>query len=233
VAIVQSNYIPWKGYFDLIASVDEFVLFDDVQYTRRDWRNRNKIKTKDGLRWLTVPVEVKGKYFQAIDETRTTGDEWIEEHLAGLHHTYARCRHFKTEWEWIEPLYRSLSGTEHLSVINRRLIEAVCARLSIPTPLRSSRDVPHGDGKNERLIDICLALNAGAYVSGPAARPYIDATLWQKNGVAVFFKSYDGYPIYEQLHGPFEHGVTVLDLLFHTGPDAPHFIRSSPDVVPA
>ena len=80
VAIVQSNYIPWKGYFDLIAAVDEFVIYDDVQYTRRDWRNRNKIKTPHGLLWLTVPVQVKGKYLQRIRDAEIADPNWAKEH---------------------------------------------------------------------------------------------------------------------------------------------------------
>ncbi|MBV8490709.1 MAG: WbqC family protein [Candidatus Eremiobacteraeota bacterium] len=226
IAIVQSNYIPWKGYFDLIASVDEFVLFDDVQYTRRDWRNRNKIKTKDGLVWLTIAVEVKGKYFQAIDETRIADPRWIDSHLGALRGAYARAPFFKEEWAWVEPLYRSLEGAELLSAVNRTLIEGICTRLGIGTPIRASRDVPHGDGKNDRLIDICRALGASAYLSGPAARDYIDEALWRERGIEVEYKSYDGYREYPQLYGAFEHGVSILDVLFNTGPQAAAYIRA-------
>ncbi|MBJ7432720.1 MAG: WbqC family protein, partial [Gemmataceae bacterium] len=95
VAILQSNYIPWKGYFDLIRSVDEFILYDEVQYTRRDWRNRNKIKTADGTQWLTVPVEVKGKYFQKINETLISESGWEKNHWTRICSAYSKAPYFK------------------------------------------------------------------------------------------------------------------------------------------
>src|ERR1700754_2429408 len=94
VAIVQSNYIPWKGYFDLIAAVDEFILYDDMQYTRRDWRNRNQIKTPLGVQWMTVPVQVKGKYYQKIKDTEIDGIDWAEAHWRLLAQNYRRAAHF-------------------------------------------------------------------------------------------------------------------------------------------
>src|SRR5438046_4323553 len=94
-AIVQSNYIPWKGYFDLIRRVDEFILYDDVQYTRRDWRNRNLIKTPQGLRWLTIPVEVKGKYYQSIRDTKIADPVWAASHWQTIVHNYGRAPHVR------------------------------------------------------------------------------------------------------------------------------------------
>src|SRR5437868_3785271 len=95
IAIVQSNYIPWKGYFDMIRAVDEFILYDDVQYTRRDWRNRNRIKTPQGLQWLTIPVDVKGKYSQPICETRVADPRWAERHWKSIVHNYGRTDHIE------------------------------------------------------------------------------------------------------------------------------------------
>src|SRR5512141_1739419 len=105
VAILQSNYIPWKGYFDMIATVDEFILYDDMQYTRRDWRNRNQIKTPQGVQWLTVPVKVKGKYSQTIRETMIDGAEWAEIHWKSLAQNYRRAPHFNGVAEVVKPLY--------------------------------------------------------------------------------------------------------------------------------
>lgn len=105
VAIVQSNYIPWKGYFDMIAAVDEFILYDDMQYTRRDWRNRNQIKTPQGVQWLTVPVLVKGKYHQKIRETEIDGTEWQEIHWRALESNYKRAPHYRAISALLEPLY--------------------------------------------------------------------------------------------------------------------------------
>jgi hypothetical protein len=134
VAIVQSNYIPWKGYFDLIDSVDTFMLFDAVQYTRRDWRNRNLIKTPQGLTWLTVPVEVKGRYHQAINETRIAGTDWAQSHWRSIEGAYRRAPHFKAEAEWLAPLFAA-QPEDHLSAMNARFLRAICARLGITTPI--------------------------------------------------------------------------------------------------
>lgn len=231
--IIQSNYIPWKGYFDFIASVDEFVVFDDVQYTRRDWRNRNRIKTKDGLKWLTVPVEAKGHYSESVSAIRVAGHRWVDEHLASLRHAYGRAPFFGQEWPWIERSYESCRSLELLSEINISLIAAICGRLRIRTPIRRSSEFEAVPGKNERLISLCKQLCATEYLSGPAARGYVDEQLWQRSNIRVYYKSYAGYPEYSQVHGPFEHGTTVLDVLFHTGPDAERYIRSARDVEPA
>jgi hypothetical protein len=225
-AIVQSNYIPWKGYFDLINRVDEFVLYDDVQYTRRDWRNRNLVKTPNGLEWLTIPVEVKGKYFQKIRETRISEPGWAAKHWKTIVHNYAKAPHFRAYSEVFENLYRECANEEMLSHVNRRFIEAVCRLLGIGTRLTWSMDYALQEGKNERLIGLCHAVGAEHYLSGPAAREYMDEAQFGRAGITVEFMDYSGYPEYRQLHGAFEHGVTVLDLLFNEGPEARRFMKS-------
>jgi hypothetical protein len=226
VGIIQSNYIPWKGYFDFIASVDEFVLLDEVQYTRRDWRNRNKIKTADGLRWLTIPVDVSGKYTQAIDETRIADPRWTGEHVASLRHAYARAAHTKEQWPWIEALYERAQALPLLTEVNELFIRSIASRLGIATTISRSTDYASSAGKNERLMSICRQLGATTYLSGPAAAGYLDVELWREHGIGVEFKSYDGYREYKQLYEPFEHGVTVLDLFFNLGDGAIDYFRA-------
>lgn len=225
VVIVQSNYIPWKGYFDLINMADEFILYDDVQYTRRDWRNRNLIKTPQGLQWLTVPVEVKGKYFQRIRDTRISEPGWARKHWATLLHNYSKAPFFDTYRPVFEPLYLENADTL-LSDLNRRFIEAICGVLGIGTRISWSSDYPLVEGRSERLLGLCLAAGATRYLSGPAARGYLDEQLFNDAGVAVSWMDYSGYPPYRQLHGAFEHGVTVLDLLFNEGPEATRYMKS-------
>lgn len=224
VAIVQSNYIPWKGYFDMIAAVDEFILYDDMQYTRRDWRNRNQIKTPQGLQWLTVPVKVKGKYHQTIRETEIDGSSWAADHWKAISQNYRRAPHFGEVAAWLEPLYL---GTTHtmLSEMNRRFLEAVCAYLGIRTAIRNSWDYPLEDGKSERLAGLCVSAGATEYISGPAARDYLDEGVFARRGLAVRWFDYAGYPEYPQLWGAFTHGVSILDLLFNCGRDAPRAMR--------
>jgi hypothetical protein len=224
VAIVQSNYIPWKGYFDMIAAVDEFVLFDDMQYTRRDWRNRNQIKTPQGLQWLTVPVKVKGKYFQAIRETEIDGKEWAASHWKSIELNYRKARFYPEISSLIRPLYLERNYT-HLSVLNRTLIEAVCTYLGITTKISHSWDYPLVDGKTERLVGLCQQAGASEYISGPAASDYLEEELFAREDIQLTWFDYAGYQEYPQLWGDFVHSVSILDLLFNCGPESTKCMR--------
>lgn len=228
VAILQSNYIPWKGYFDIISSVDEFILYDDMQYTRRDWRNRNQIKTPNGLQWLTVPVHVKGKYYQTIRETQIDGTDWAETHWKSLCVNYRRAPYFDYIAEKLEPIYKSLKHA-HLSQLNRILIEWVCEQLEIKTKISNSWDYSLVDGKTERLLDLCIQANGTEYLSGPSAKGYLDESLFVNHDIKVTWFDYVGYPEYPQLWGgDFQHAVTILDLLFNCGKNSPRFFRKVP-----
>ncbi|WP_175763168.1 WbqC family protein [Burkholderia ambifaria] len=219
VAIVQSNYIPWKGYFDLIAATDEFILYDDAQYTRRDWRNRNQIKTPQGVQWLTVPVRVKGRYHQSIRETEIDGTEWAEQHWTRLRQNYARAPHFARYAPELEALY--LHGRhDTLSALNLAMLTWINRQLGIATRMSSSSDYTLEGDRTDKLLNLCLQAGATEYLSGPAARDYLDESRFAAAQVAVRWFDYPAYPPYAQLWGEFVHGVTVLDVLFHCGPDA-------------
>lgn len=224
VAIVQSNYIPWKGYFDLIASVDEFVLYDDVQFTRRDWRNRNLIKTPQGVRWLTIPVASKGRYHQTIRETAIEGGDWAATHLQSLRSNYRRARFFDQVSELVEPLYAAPSSS--LSDLNRAFLDAICNYLGITTHFTRSADYELAEERTERLASICSQAGADVYVSGPAAKDYLDEAEFRRRGMRVEWFDYSRYPEYPQLWGEFVHGVTMLDLLFNCGPEARNFMKA-------
>jgi len=224
VAIVQSNYIPWKGYFDMIASVDEFILYDDMQYTRRDWRNRNQIKTPRGVQWLTVPVLVRGKYHQKIRETEIDGVDWAAAHWQALVQNYKRALFFEAVAAMLEPIYTSEHYT-HISGLNRRLIEQVCAYLGVKTKITNSWDYTLADGKTERLAELCQQAGGTEYISGPAAKDYVDEKVFSDLGIKLTWFDYAGYPEYPQLWGEFTHGVTILDLLFNCGKDSPRYMR--------
>ncbi|WP_422909277.1 WbqC family protein [Pseudomonas sp. MAC6] len=224
VAIVQSNYIPWKGYFDMIASVDEFILYDDMQYTRRDWRNRNQIKTPHGVQWLTVPVLVKGKYHQKIRETEIDGTNWVAAHWKTLEQNYRRAPYFAEIASWLEPLYLAESFV-NISQLNRFFIEAICTYLGIKTIITNSWDYTLLEGRTERLADLCMQAGGTEYISGPAARDYVDEKIFFESGIKLTWFDYAEYPEYPQLWGEFAHGVTILDLLFNCGRDAPRYMR--------
>jgi hypothetical protein len=224
VAILQSNYIPWKGYFDLIAAVDEFILFDDMQYTRRDWRNRNQIKTPQGVQWLTVPVNVKGKYSQTIRETEISNSDWSKDHWIALSRNYRRAPHFDEISSLLEKTYTAETFT-HISQLNRVLIEQVCNYLNINTKISNSWDYCLLEGKTERLADLCKQAGATEYISGPSAQDYIEEHIFKDYKIKLTWFDYKGYPEYPQLWGEFIHGVSILDLLLNCGKESSKFMR--------
>ena len=164
VAILQSNYIPWKGYFDIINSVDEFILYDDMQYTKRDWRNRNKIQTANGLQWLTIPVMVKGKYFQKISSTKISDKNWKNKHWNFLKQNYSKAKFFKEYDNFFEAMYLN-NKDEYLSEINYKFIVAINEILGISTKVSWSSDFDLLDGKSEKLLGICKDCNADIYLT--------------------------------------------------------------------
>jgi len=224
IAIVQSNYIPWKGYFDLIASVDEFILYDDMQFTRRDWRNRNQIKTPQGIQWLTVPVRVKGKYHQLIKDVEIDGCEWAKEHLRAFEINYKRTNFFQEIYSLIEPIY-CRGAVKYLSDLNRDLIKNICNYLDIHTVITTSSDYKIIGGKTERLVDLCIKAGGCTYISGPSAMNYIDPDIFTRSNIALEWFNYDGYDRYPQLWGDFTHNVSILDLLFNAGRDSRKFMK--------
>jgi len=224
IAILQSNYIPWKGYFDMINMVDEFILYDEVQYTKNDWRNRNKIQTKQGIQWITIPVRQK-ELSQLIKDTKIQDKRWRKKHWSTIQQTYAKAKYFKEYKDIFEGLYLN-SDEEYLSQINYKFIMAICKILGITTKIRWSNEFKLIDGQTEKLLGICKDCNADTYLSGPAAKDYFDEDLAQKENIKVEWMDYGGYPEYIQLNEPLEHAVTILDLIFNEGSNATKFMKS-------
>ena len=227
VAILQSNYIPWKGYFDLIGAVDVFVLYDDMQYTKNDWRNRNKIKTAQGVQWLTIPIRVRGKFTQKINETRIFEKRWAEKHLKSLEFNYKRSLYFDDIFPWLEKLYLEAGKLELLSQINFLFIKEICKRIGICTKLIDSRQFKIEGTKSHALISVLKQIKEiDSYLSGPSAKDYLDEDIFTKENIKVNWMDYNGYPEYRQLHLPFVHEVSILDLFFNEGRNAPAFLKS-------
>ncbi|OGQ58690.1 MAG: hypothetical protein A3J24_00715 [Deltaproteobacteria bacterium RIFCSPLOWO2_02_FULL_53_8] len=222
VAIVQSNYIPWKGYFDMIAAVDEFILYDDVQFTKNDWRNRNQIKTPNGVEWLSIPVG------QAIDrrirDVVISNPIWREKHWRTLEGNYRRAPFFNEIASIVKPLYRDQNQT-NLSATNREFIEVICNYLGICTKISNNWDYDLVEGKTERLVDLCKQSGADEYISGPAAMAYLDTRQFALHGIKLTWFNYENYPVYPQLWGEFTHGVSALDLLFNCGKNASAYMK--------
>lgn len=224
VFIAQSNYIPWKGYFDAINQADAFILLDEVQYTKNDWRNRNRIVTRQGVRWITIPVFVECLE-QTINQTRASSPVWARKHWGTLQANYAKAPYFAEYSERFRTLYGHLDE-KFLSKINERFIHEINAILNIETPITRCEELGMIEGQNERLIDLCSKVGGDIYLSGPAAKAYLDVPMFADAGIRVEWLDYSGYPEYAQLHDGFDHAVSVLDLLFNTGPQAKEFMKS-------
>lgn len=205
--------------------VDEFIIYDDMQYTRRDWRNRNQIKTREGLKWLTIPVEVKGKYFQKINETKINEADWGEKHWNMIRHNYAKAKHFNDFKNVFGDIYLNYKE-ENLSKVNHKFLQTICGILGIKTPMRWSSEFDLLEEKTERLVDICKKTGATDYYSGPAAKAYMNEELFEKENIKVHYFDYSGYPVYNQLNGEFTHSVSIIDLIFNEGPGATKFMKS-------
>lgn len=231
IIITQSNYIPWKGYFDGFNVVDEVILFDDMQYTKRDWRNRNKIKTKDGALWLSIPVEVKGKYFQAIKDTKVSDPSWAKSHWSSIYHSYSKAPCFSVYKDIFEEAFLTNKRT-YLSEINYDFITLINKLLDIKINIRWSSEFQLLEDKTDRLVDLCKQVNATEYYSGPSAKGYMDETAFEKEKIKVIYFSYTDYPAYKQQHGEFIHEVSILDLLFNEGENAKNYLKSAKGLLP-
>lgn len=223
VGIIQSSFIPWRGYFDFIASVDIFVFLDDAQYSKNSWRNRNQIKTPGGRQWVTVPVRQE-RLNQLISETCIDNSApWLRKHLGAWQGNYARAPYFDVVMEILSGL--NAGQDETISQMNIRLIRRISEYLQIPTPMMLSSELAAEGDKTARLIDQLKKLKATTYLSGPSADGYLDKEAFRLHGIGLEYKSYD-YEPYPQLWGPFEGAVTVLDLIANCGPYARDLIRS-------
>lgn len=225
ILITQSNYIPWKGYFDAINTCDVFVVYDDMQFTKRDWRNRNQIKTNGGIKWLTIPVEVKGKFFQKINETLIADKTWNKSHWELIKQSYSKSKCYKEVAGFIEELYLNCNF-DYLTDVNIHFITAINTFLGITTPIKLSSEFVLNEERTQRLVDICTELNGTDYFSGPAAKAYMEESRFSEKGITVHYFDYSGYPEYEQMNGEFTHGVSILDLIFNTGANAKQFMKT-------
>jgi WbqC-like protein family len=219
-AIIQPSFIPWRGFFDIIHDVDVFVFLDDVQYTKRDWRNRNKIKTPGGTKWIVVPVV--GGIQQLIHETRIDySQDWVARHIKTIHHSYAASPFYGSYRETLLDIYKKKFET--ISELNIFATKLISRLLGIEVEFVNSTDLHTAGAKENKLIDICSQIGAEAYLSGPTAQNYIDATKFDKADILLVYKNYDGYPEYSQRWGGYDPYVSIIDLLFNCGENSPYF----------
>lgn len=225
VGIIQPNFIPWRGYFDFIREVDIFVFLDDVKYTSQDWRNRNRLRSRSGeSQWITVPVLGSRKaLLRDVRIDRST--RWARKHIAYLQQNYAKVPHLGLVTELLTEAY---DRHDRLSELNISLCRRILTLLEIDTPTLLSAELGCDGIKDERLIRIVQRLNGDRYLSGPAAKAYLQPLLWAEAGIELAFKDYGGYPEYPQIAEPFDPAVSIIDLLAMTGARARDYVGKSP-----
>jgi len=222
VAVLQSNYIPWKGYFDIISQVDEFIFYDDVQYTNRDWRNRNKIKTPNGLLWLSVPVGAERN--RLICEVEIQNKDWQKKHWQSILQFYRKAPFFSEYKSFFEDFYLSTIHS-NLSDMNISLIKRISSEiLDIKTNFRDSREFDLQGKKENRILELLEKTEATHYLSGPSAKDYICEQHFSDRNIKLEWMDYSGYPEYKQLFGKFEYEVSILDLIFNVGSDSSFYV---------
>ena len=220
--VEQPNYIPWKGYFDLIHDADLFVFYNDVQYTTRDWRNRNRIVTPHGEKWLTVPCGSKRN--RLICDVKMRDSSWQKEHFETIRFAYGKAPYWKMYKEFMEDVYLDHTW-KYLYELDQYMIERISKEfLGINTEFADSRDYPKEGRKHKRLLSLVEAIKPDVYESGPAAQKYMVCSDYTDRGIDIKWIDYNGYPEYPQGTDKFNHFVSIIDLLFNTGPDAPYFI---------
>ena len=211
--ILQSNYIPWKGYFDLIHDADVFIYYDEVQYTKNDWRNRNRIYTKNGLQWLTIPIGLEAVKHK-ISEVIIRDHQWQQQHYKALSMGYAKAPFIQQMKPLLEEVFIHTQWKK-LIEINRFLTERICKLIGIETKFLDSKDFDLQGDRVERLINLLKQVKASTYISGPAAKDYLANYEHQfaENNIELVYKDYKGYPEYRQLSEPFEPAVSIMDML--------------------
>ena len=221
VSVIQSNYIPWRGYFDIMHDADVFVFYDDVQYTVNDWRNRNRVKTANGVVWLTIPVGDQND--RRICDVVLRDQGWMRKHWATIEQSYRAATGFVRYQDFFRSFYSRPWGS--LSELNQTMTRAIAVDLlGIRTQIVDSRDYDLEGKGSDRLLMLLKKMGATDYISGPRAQGYLDAESYARNGVRVHWKDYSRYPEYPQLHGTYEPNLSVVDLLLNCGDEAPRYI---------
>jgi len=219
VCIIQPSYIPWKGFFHQIAKSDIFVFLDTVQYDKRGWRNRNQIKTLNGPIWLTIPVHAHGTHNGLLIQNVHVQDmQWAERHLQSLRQHYKKAPCFEQEFPWICELLLSVQNESSISKLTGTITQAIAERLGlgdIQFFYASDLDIDT-QNPSQRLLSIVKAVGADSYLSGPAAKDYLEVEMLEHVGIQVEWMQYD-YPEYSQLYPPFTHQVSILDLILMVG----------------
>lgn len=218
VGILQPGYLPWLGFFEQVYRSDVFVLYDDVQFEKGSWRNRNRIKGAAGPIWLTVPVLLKGKTFPLIKDIKINSSvQWQKKHIRAITLNYAKSPFFG---KYSESLFEIIDRPwKYLMDVDLALLYWLFEHLNLHKPIRLSSEIGIGGSRVQRLIDIILSLGGNCFYEGAAGKNYISVDTFEDAGIAVIFQQYE-HPVYPQLYGTFVSHLSIIDLLFNCGPDS-------------
>lgn len=217
VAVLQSNYIPWRGYFDIIQRADLFIFYDDVKFTKNDWRNRNRIMSPNGPIWLTIPCPKN--YDVKINQVQPSSEDWQAKHWKTICQNYRKATFFRDFEDFFQNFYLGHSWSS-LSRLNQHLITRIASDFfELDTHFEDSSTRNLQGTKSSRLLDLLEQVGASVYISGPSARNYIDEEQFRSRGIRIEWMDYGHYPEYRQLRSPFVGNLSVLDLLFNAGPN--------------
>ena len=215
VVILQPSYLPWIGYFEQMERADQFVFLDDVQYTRRDWRNRNKIRTNEGWTWLTVPVQQKNLYTQLLKDTRIDNStNWSKKHRAAIRFNYSNAPFFENYYPYFDSVYQK--RWEFLLDLCYETTGYLKEVLKITTQTFKSSTISVEGGKADRILNLCQKMGATHYLTGGLAHDYLSGDNFSQKGVELEYQEYD-HPRYSQQYSGFIPNMSLVDLLFNAG----------------
>ena len=218
ISIMQPGYLPWLGFFELMHNCDLFVLLDDVQYTKKDWRNRNKIRTNKGWAWITVPTLTKRNRFQLINEVKINNSvNWSRKHTASIKIHYGRSRYFNHYYYTLEKIYAR--SWKFLLDLDVALITYLKDKLGIKTPLIKSSELLVAGKREEKIINICKKLGASELYDSHAASTFLDRSMFKEQNITLEFQNYV-HPVYNQQYDGFVSNLSTIDLIFNHGPDS-------------
>ena len=218
VAITQSNYLPWKGYFEIIKFVDEFIFLDEVQFTRRDWRNRNLIRNAEKKVWITLPVKSKGNYKEIISKIQVSNNNWRSSHLKIIESHYSKSEYFEETYKFVKNCFDKLD-TNNLSDINKFLIIEISRYLGFKTKFLDSKTIKINstNDPSQRIFEIANARKAKIYVTGPAAKNYLNENKFTNNSINVEWFDYKDTKVYNQSYQYFIPNLSIIDCMMNCG----------------
>lgn len=216
VTIHQPQYLPWLGYLDKIDQADLFIALDSVQFKKNEWQNRNRIRTEGGCQWVTVPVLHRfGQLVKDVQVNQTVNWQRQHQHAIEMHYGQAPFR------DRYLPELLSLYAMpwERLHELNMRVIRWLLRAYGITTPVRCASEWEAREEPTDRLIDLCHAVGASGYLSGPGGEQYLDVMRFDSSGLKLEMQQFH-HPIYRQVYEPFMPAMSAIDLLFCCGPEA-------------